>query len=68
MLFERKKKEDEEPREMIVVDAWHVKNYPVRETLEYMEKHKLTMTRNNYAVIKEALKEKFLTIEVKSNS
>jgi hypothetical protein len=55
--------EETSPRDMEVVDAWFVKNYPVREIIEYMEKHNLMITKNNYGQIKKALDDKFVTIE-----
>jgi hypothetical protein len=63
MLIEKMKKEEIEPREMLEIDAWHVKNYSVQEILKYLEEHKLTITKNNREKIKIALKEKFIGIE-----
>jgi hypothetical protein len=63
MLVEEMKKEEAEPRELLEVDAWYINNYPLKENFEYLEKHKLIVTKNNYYKIKTALNDKFPKIE-----
>jgi hypothetical protein len=62
-IFNEIKKVEAEPRKMTKRDAWFIKIYPITESLEYMEKHKLIITKENYNEIRGALDEKFLAIE-----